>query len=935
MMNIDIGRLSYQQHNALDSISKSSKFISIASNITEKQLIESLKKEGVSIGNEVPYKGLVLSLASCGCHLTSIEQKQLLLALSRTPETKIISIPLFMSLFRYWSKSISQTTVTSPSSSSVSSFSYTDKVKYDTTVKLSNIRQVLELQLPHIVYLLDVIPERLTHDISPDVSSDKFMRLLRASNINLSNDNFMQLINALRKTGLCTENDEINLKKLIEVCQSKGSMTSNNIEHNVQATPITRLLEVVRQRWPDLERRIQASSWNKDAISVSTFLLICNSCGIQIAEKDIYSLWAHMNIASSPSAKLINTEENLKLRTLSLDIIRGVIIGTSNSSNYSCMGNVMRDTPSKNIRKNSYHEQPSTIGNLIYQVKSDNPSNNAIPAAISSPTALPWSTDEATEENNLKTRVKTAIKQISRDKYKLFLETLKKSTYASKGLITRYGLSESLLSINLRLNKNDTEDLWSQGNKFSKGSLSIEAFGAWMNIDINIQDVISSTTAETSPGIFEQSIVSDKSRTGTYYPPEYHNKQKHHFYVNQESIPVEVPDHAEKHHYSKTLQEESTEELENHQKHHYLKTQQLESVEPTHHHHESTASYLAHNMQDSDVWNPKETQRKFDPYDSLYHTKAHNIEESDVWNPTVPEPLKVEPHDSDYHVKAHNMEESEVWNTNDIGPPPPPTIDDSTIDVLDLLPRVPYRYSHHNSSKMSNLLTSNEDPLTIVDNEEFESQSEMNLRKQAIAQLQEQRPQLAVAFRKRIGLGSRLVENGIKCKDLVSELLQPPFSLDISENVAWRLVCDMIGISYSSDLDKAYILYADVIDFLDSEKETVEGYATTQLKNSLKRKLFDSNKVLGDKVNLFALTSTLRQRQRHALGRGQASWDATPDYCTVKELIKLLETIDIAITFEEAKFICSNSSDDDETHTNDIGVRLGEAILFLGSLIDL
>lgn len=934
-MNIDVSKLSYQQHQSFEDACKSLKFINIAINISEKQLIESFKREGVSIGNEVPFKGLLVSLASCGCHLTSIEQRQLLLALSRTPETKIISIPLFLSLYRHWKKIITEKSNSLPSSES---FSYNDKVKSDNSIKITQIRHMLELQLPNIAYILDIIPQRISTEISPDVSTEKFARILRNSNVNLSNDNYMLLITALRRTGICSESDNINFNKFIEVCRSKDIISNNNDNYvqakSDKATSLLKLLEVCRQKWSELEKKILSSSWNKDNISASTFQLMCNACGIQFAEKDIFNLWAHINMLSNHS-KMVNTEENIRLRTLSLPQIRKVVIGSTESTNFSCMGNVMRDSPAKHIRKNKFQEQPSTIGNILQQVQST-PQNSMVHSAVSPPTALPWSSSEATEENNLKTRVKSAFKHITSEKYRSFIDLLHKSTYASKGLITRFGLSEALLSINLRLNKNDSEDFWSQGNRFSRGSFTVETFGQWMDIDVDNLQEVTMPIEITLEDKFE-GVSSARTR-------EYQNQQKHHFNVNQESIP-ETEIHTGKHHYMKTQQLDSLEDtsLHNTGKHHYMKTQQLESYEdrtaPIH-----SNVYAAHNLQDSAT------------LDKDFHSEKHHFVENQLKDHFIDNQLTEFTNENQHHgivpqntYLAHNMQESDVWNTtasnsfkqdnyddtddDSIPPLPPISMDESNIDVLNLLPRVPYRYSHHNSNHVSGVLSSHEDFYNKVE-VEANKESEMKERNEAIVQLQDKRPHLAVFFRKRIGLGSRLVENSIKCKDLALELLQPPFSLKISENIAWRLVCDMIGANYLSNPDDTYILFADVINFLDMEKVTDENYLKNQMKHSLKRKLFDSKQVQGDKVNLYALTSSLRQRQRCVLGRGSNSWDASPDYCSVKELVRLLESIDICVTLEEAKFICMNASDDDQIHTNDLNVRLGAAILFLGNIID-
>lgn len=98
--------------------------------------------------------------------------------------------------------------------------------------------------------------------------------------------------------------------------------------------------------------------------------------------------------------------------------------------------------------------------------------------------------------------------------------------------------------------------------------------------------------------------------------PEYHNQQKHHFYVNNETTPEDPQKHS-KHHFIKNLHQESSEESEFH------------GIA-------SKDSYLAHNMQESDVWKPYEPEKVQDgPHYSLHHTKAHNMDLSENVNSLI------------------------------------------------------------------------------------------------------------------------------------------------------------------------------------------------------------------------------------------------------------------------------------------------------------
>jgi hypothetical protein len=68
----------------------------------------------------------------------------------------------------------------------------------------------------------------------------------------------MLLINALRKTGIFNENNNINFNKFIEVCRSKD-ISNNNNDNYIQlksdkSTSILKLIETIRQKWSELEK---------------------------------------------------------------------------------------------------------------------------------------------------------------------------------------------------------------------------------------------------------------------------------------------------------------------------------------------------------------------------------------------------------------------------------------------------------------------------------------------------------------------------------------------------------------------------------------------------------------------------------------------------------------------------------------------------------
>jgi hypothetical protein len=82
------------------------------------------------------------------------------------------------------------------------------------------------------------------------------------------------------------------------------------------------------------------------------------------------------------------------------------------------------------------------------------------------------------------------------------------------------------------------------------------------------------------------------------------------------------------------------------------------------------------------------------------------------------------------------------------------------------------------------------------------------------------------------------------------------------------------------------------------------------LREQLKAKLQASSSVRGEKFRLLALAPVLRMRLRRGLetGKGVTQWDGVPDVCSVSDLSRVLEVINVNITRDEAAFIAKECS---------------------------
>lgn len=213
-----------------------------------------------------------------------------------------------------------------------------------------------------------------------------------------------------------------------------------------------------------------------------------------------------------------------------------------------------------------------------------------------------------------------------------------------------------------------------------------------------------------------------------------------------------------------------------------------------------------------------------------------------------------------------------------------------------------------------------------------------------VKQMQSMRTEFAVVFRRINGCG-RLNDNAIKCSEFATALTQAPISMKITDSEAWCIVCDMANLSHTSKSTDSYILYADIITYLDNyivDKAMQVNYKKSHIIGSLKRKLQSSRDVAGDRIKLYAFTKLLRQRIRNSISSGgsnrremSSSWDSDRlDYCSSSDLMKLLCIIDVHLTPEESNLLCTYcSSSSDHQSAAELGVKLSSVIVFLGDLL--
>jgi hypothetical protein len=72
----------------------------------------------------------------------------------------------------------------------------------------------------------------------------------------------------------------------------------------------------------------------------------------------------------------------------------------------------------------------------------------------------------------------------------------------------------------------------------------------------------------------------------------------------------------------------------------------------------------------------------------------------------------------------------------------------------------------------------------------------------------------------------RYGNGGVSGMMLLDILLREPISLDMTFDEAYKFICDIAKISYSSDIESFTVSYQDVMDFLDSRLPTGKAQNT-------------------------------------------------------------------------------------------------------------
>lgn len=983
----EVQRLPLQQTRnllAVTSLDPHSSLLQCVAKLSPTALGEALQAEGLSQSKgTLSFRGLINCLARQGVVLTAKEQQQLLPAISRCPETSLISLPLFLTLHRYWTKILS---------SVINDNNITDErrdVKNVAANKISlqnasvvsdphgssfdpqKARTRIELQRPDLVPSLELAYHRSQHAGSAwnenlMVSREYFFQMLNEVEVRLSKDSFDELMQLFLSTGVSTPpRGDIYLpyflsvakpqKQLNPIYQERQQNTplppnptvayNDNDDHSAnkqRSLLFHRLLSKISSCGILIMRGLlennQAKYVTEDSLSTAL-----KACGIPLGAGDMRHLWMNLLHQNEPSslgdigaggggkipidvfAKQIGVDMN-KIWPAPPAPYRDQDASTQKP----LISALMRDEP--RVLRAKKAGEPSatttTIANCFQMLPPQPPSaSNTVSPALSTFGSkvstqghheyLPWQKKEDDSFSNVISRVR--VRLVEGQKTTSVLSMLRKRESECGNTLSRYILAETLTANGVRLSGGDAESIWEAFCQFCRlrgERLTTSTFSIWMNL------VDESSFIPPSPPSIPSSSSSSSSSSQSAFPDFPH--------VNSTSP-------------SRTIARENRMVQDN-----------LSLLVPP------TLEIGTRSLGNDNTNHTSDFDSRFDqesliftrPKSSLSTSFGYQIAESDSGTKTCEKRLDDKhrtvssPVSLSHAARSDNHRYHHVENSN-----LPQTM--ASLLTYD-------NTSHQDSNHQNQQLQS------TTNNANLES------REACIKKLQGMRVAIATVFRKSTR-GSSLHDNSIKCIDLARALLEAPFSLPLTLENAWRLVCDMASMPYDSHTEgenAASLIYTDVTGFLDKEEswkgsggiknvpnrggvKGVAGVSEQQCLRNIRSHLMKSSLVKGNKLLLLGLTSVLRHKLRLALEKGQSSYDGSPDTCSPQELLKLLSSIDVHITLPESKFICecaeTISAEGNNNGHNAIdqkkgggrisqgvgeGVRLGAAIIFLGTLLE-
>lgn len=440
-------------------------------------------------------------------------------ALSRNPETELINIAIFLSLYRHWRSQYVKSTAEVLGEEDSDKLDVFHRIVYE-----------LEVYVPNLTYVFRLIYDRLFINPLIDFKSltmpvEQFKSFLARARIVIPNNYLDTFYAALDKVKII-KGDTVDLALLRSLTLFLSDSRSDLSREESLKTPLqSKQFNILRTQWESIERVLleQVLLHSKKSISMGMFGWALKLCGIIISADDLIDMWftlvtvaQDVNIDPVEPTKPHGFHSHTHTRDGTTDdlislvklcaLLKPVSVDTEMLAHNVGSLSLRRDIPAPSLRK--FHPQhPSNSSarfkqhssQFLYLDRDDQPhlpvQPHKIDASILPPppptpqppvsTALPWHRNEKSEMSNIYKRVHAAVARLPLSVQQRFVETLAR---LSRNTLTAGGLHSGL----------DVSGSSRGRGRFATSSLSDD--GANTSSSISVDQCVDRVTSPSLPG---------------------------------------------------------------------------------------------------------------------------------------------------------------------------------------------------------------------------------------------------------------------------------------------------------------------------------------------------------------------------------------------------------------------------------------------------
>mmetsp|Transcript_3919 Transcript_3919/g.6149 ORF Transcript_3919/g.6149 Transcript_3919/m.6149 type:complete len:828 (+) Transcript_3919:99-2582(+) len=409
---------------------------------------------------------------------SSGERMRVLRAISRNEATQIVSIPLFIGLWR----GLEHNKQSSEPS--------------QTELAVNRSRQIVEMRFIDVHFIYALIGNRLPSVIQKEVLFMRWEELRRAMtnvDIRLSENVFLIFQKSLVDSGIylpCPEN-KVNLYVLLRVAEYFRNREEQvaippavEEEHSSTPSSAIRCINALTPKWLHvMERLSEGQGSQRTMVSYDRFVRAVKDVGGTVmSSRDLLDFWVYL-VKHSDATPRLDTAGSVNFSDVALPLSAIDAVMSPPESNYSSLSALMRDEYHPHVAK-LYADNPN---------KQDHLTSLLISPAVASTehyspnmrtmNSFPWQKNEADAVSNVKIRVLSGLKRAGADKQTAFAHALFSSERKfDNTALPRGVLLEAFASAGIHLNRSDAQDIWEEANCTLPAPLKAKDLLRWLEL---------------------------------------------------------------------------------------------------------------------------------------------------------------------------------------------------------------------------------------------------------------------------------------------------------------------------------------------------------------------------------------------------------------------------------------------------------------------